>query len=58
MTWNRGNRIDHFSARMLEICSARSRMLRCSSAPSTSRLSMSEKMMIILHFFLFGMVSS
>lgn len=58
MTWKRRNLIDQVSARMVEVCSVRSRMLRCSSAPSTSRLSTSEKIMKILHFFLFGMVSS
>lgn len=58
VTWQRGYIIDQLSARMVEICSARSRMLRCSSAPSTSRLSTSEKMIMILHFFLFVMVSS
>ncbi len=40
-----------------DILSARSRIVKCSSAPSTSRLSTSEKTMTILFFCLSGMAS-
>lgn len=45
------------SASTLDICRARSKMVRCSSDPSTSLLSTSEKIITILAFCLSGMVS-
>lgn len=48
----------YFSAMMADILMARSRMDRCSSAPSNSRLSISEKTRTILFFCTSGIVSS
>lgn len=48
----------HFSDMIADILMAKSRIERCSSAPSTSRLSTSEKTRTILFFWESGIVSS
>lgn len=56
---NSGRRqYNYFPLKMVEMRSARSKIERCSSAPSTSRLSTSEKTMTILFFCASGIFSS